>query len=81
MHICADSSESLSRVVIKLYPSTVFFNQAGSQTLIAGRKSRERERERERERDAHKYLVLAWLLRISKHNVWVDQSILLHCFQ
>ena len=77
MHICADSSESLSRVVIKLYPSTVFFNQAGSQTLIAGRKSRERERER----DAHKYLVLAWFLRISKHNVSVDQSILLHCFQ
>ena len=53
MHICADSSESLSRVVIKLYPSTVFFNQAGSQTLIAGRKSRERERERERERGMH----------------------------
>ena len=59
MHICADSSESLSPVVI----------------MIAGRKSRERERERER--DAHKYLVLAWFLRISKHNVWVDQSILL----
>ena len=51
MHFCADSSESLSRVVIKLYPSTVFFNQAGSQTLIAGRKSRERERERERKRE------------------------------
>ena len=53
------------------------------QTWIAGRKSREREtaRVRERERDctvfAHKSFVLAWFLRISKHNVWVSQSILL----
>ena len=48
----------------------------------AGRK-RERERESvcERVRDctvfAHKSFVLAWFLRISKHNVWVSQSILL----
>ena len=47
MHICADSSESLSHVVMKLCPSPQFFNQAGSQTLIAGRKSRERENKRE----------------------------------
>ena len=47
MHICADSSESLSRVVIKNISIDSFFNQAGSQTLIAGCKSRERERERE----------------------------------
>ena len=47
MHICADSSESLSHVVMKKCPSPQFFNRAGSQTLIAGRKSRERERERE----------------------------------
>ena len=50
MHICADSSESLSHVVMKLCPSAQFFNRAGSQTLIAGRKRRERERQRERER-------------------------------
>ena len=50
MHICADSSESLSHVVMKLCPSPQFFNRTGSQTLIAGRKSRERERERERKR-------------------------------
>ena len=43
MHICADSSESLSHVVMKKCPSPQFFNRAGSQTLIAGRKSRERE--------------------------------------
>ena len=52
-----------------------------SQTLIAGHKRRERERERERERDctvfAQESFVLAWFLRISKHNVWVSQSILL----
>ena len=34
-----------------------------------------------RERDcmvfAHESFVLAWFLRISKHNVWVSQSILL----
>ena len=46
MHICADSSESLSHVVMKKCPSPQFFNRAGSQTLIAGRKSRKRERER-----------------------------------
>ena len=49
--------------------------------LIAGRKRRERERERERARDctvfALESFVLAWFLRISKHNVWVSQSILL----
>ena len=55
------------------------------QTLIAGRKSRERERERKRAREsvretdcmvfAHKSFVMAWFLRISKHNVWVSQSI------
>ena len=45
MHICADSSESLSHVVMKLCPSPQFFNRAGSQTLKAGRKSRERERD------------------------------------
>ena len=49
MHICADSSESLSHVVMKKCPLPQFFNRAGSQTLIAGRKSREREKERERE--------------------------------
>ena len=43
MHICADSSESLSHVVMKKCPSPQFFNRAGSQTLIAGRNSRERE--------------------------------------
>ena len=49
------------------------------QTLIAGRKSRERERKRERDCTvfAHRTFVLAWLLRISKRNVWVSQSILL----
>ena len=26
---------------------------------------------------AHKSFVLAWFLRISKHNVWVNQSVLL----
>ena len=40
-----------------------------------------RERERERKRDcmvlAHESFVLAWFLRISKHNVWIKQSILL----
>ena len=49
------------------------------QTLIAGHKSKERESVRERERDgtvfAHKSFVLAWFLTISKHNVWVSQSI------
>ena len=80
MHICADSSESLSHVVMKKCPSPQFFNRAGSQTLIAGRKSRERERGREREilhGLAHESFVLACFLRISKHNVWVNQSILL----
>ena len=48
-----------------------------SQTLIAGRKSRERERERECTVFAQESFVLAWFLRISKHNVWVSQSILL----
>ena len=42
---------------------------------------RERERVGERVRDcrvfAHKFFVLAWFLRISKHNVMVSQSILL----
>ena len=69
MHICPDSSESLSHVVMKLCPSAVF-------QLI-----RVRERERKRERDcmelAQKSFVLALFLRISKHNVWVNQSILL----
>ena len=45
------------------------------QTLIAGRKSRERERDCTV--FAHESFVLAWFLRISKHNVWVSQSILL----
>ena len=49
MHICADSSESLSHVVMNYVPQH-FFNRAGSQTLIAGRKMRERERERKRKR-------------------------------
>ena len=44
-------------------------------TLIAGRKSRERERDCTV--FAHESFVLAWFLRISKHNVWVSQSILL----
>ena len=45
----------------------------------SGRKSRERERERERDCTvfAQASFVLAWFLRISKHNVWVSQSILL----
>ena len=43
VHICAGSSESLSH---EKCPSPQFFNRrTGSQTLIAGRKSRERERE------------------------------------
>ena len=42
------------------------------QTLIAGR-----ERERHLTVFAHESFVLAWFLRISKHNVWVSQSILL----
>ena len=50
-----------------------FFNRAGSQTLIAGRKSREREKERESDGErggggsmvlAHKSFVLACFLRI-----------------
>ena len=47
--------------------------------LFASRKSRERERERERDCTvfAQESFVLAWFLRISKHNVWVSQSILL----
>ena len=63
MHICDDTS--LLHVVMKLCPS-----------LIAGRKVRERER-------LHGAFTLifcfpqAWFLRISKHNVWVNQSILL----
>ena len=46
---------------------------------LAGRKSKERERERERDCTvfAHESFVLDWFLRISKHNVWVSQSILL----
>ena len=48
------------------------------QTSIAVCKSRERERERERDCMvfAHKSFVLALILRISKHNVCVSQSIL-----
>ena len=41
------------------------------QTLIAGRKSRDCTV------FAHESFVLAWFLKISKHNVWVSQSILL----
>ena len=63
MHICADSSESLSHVVMKLCPSPQFFNRAGPQTLIAGRKRRER-------------VHTARFLRISKHNVWVKLQLL-----
>ena len=43
--------------------------------LIAGRKSRERERDCTV--FALESFVLAWFLRISKHNIWVSQSILL----
>ena len=43
MHMFADSSESLSHVVLKLCPSPQFFNRAGSQTLIAGERERERD--------------------------------------
>ena len=64
MHICADSSESLSHVVMKKCPSPQ------SQTLIAGRISRERERERERERvcmGLHTNL-LFWLVFLESRN-------------
>ena len=56
--------------LLSICPSPQFFNRAGSQTLIAGRKSRERERTREKE--------TAWCLhlRISKHNVWVKLQLL-----
>ena len=47
MHICAGLSESLSHVVMKLCPSTVF-QLSRFTTSIAGRKSRERELERKR---------------------------------
>ena len=42
------------------------------QTLIPGPKSRESERDYTV--FAHESFVLAWFLRISKHNVWVSQS-------
>ena len=43
------------------------------QTLIAGRKRRERDYTV----FAHESFALAWFLRISKHDVWVSQSILI----
>ena len=68
MHICADSSESLSHVVMKKCPSPQFFNRTGSQTLIAGRKSRERERERERVCMGLHTNLLFWLVFLESRN-------------
>ena len=54
MRICADLSESLLPVVMKLCRSTVF--QLSRFTNFAGEREREREREKresKRERDAH----------------------------
>ena len=48
---CTFAQTRLSLCRMKLCPSAQFFNRASSQTLIAGRKSREREREGERKRD------------------------------
>ena len=67
MHICADSSGSLSHDVMKKCLSPQFFNRAGSQTLIAGRKSREKERV---------CMGFCFFLE-SRNTIWVNQSILL----
>ena len=81
MHICADSS--LSHIVMKLCSSLI----AGCKSK--GEREREGDRERETDRQtkteierdcmvlAYESFVLASFLRISKHNVWVNRSILL----
>ena len=63
--------------LVCLFASDDLLDPNCSQTLIAGRKSRERERERDCTVFVHESFVLAWFLRISKHNVGVSQSILL----
>ena len=79
MHICTDSSESFRMLLWNVRRQ--FFNRAGSQTLIAGRKERERERERETAWCLHTNL-LFWLgLLESETQFWVKQSILSQRFR
>ena len=51
-----------------LYKDETQVKNLSLQILIAGRK-------RDGTVFAHESFVLAWFLRISKHNVWVSQSI------
>ena len=57
--------------------SPQFFNRAGSQTLIADRKSRERERARERERETALCLhtnLLSWLVFLESRNTMFEST-------
>ena len=51
--------------------------RSSASKLFANFDSRCKSRDSERERGCMVFALLAWFLRISNHNVWVSQSILL----